>query len=77
MKELGPIENCPEDPIELAMGFIFAHPEVDTAIIGTANPDHLLSNIQTVERARKLPLSVVKELHARFRKLDSNWTQLE
>ncbi len=77
MKELGPIENCPEDPIELAMGFIFAHPEVDTAIIGTANPDHLLSNIQTVERALKLPLSVVKELHARFRKLDSNWTQLE
>ena len=77
VKHLSPIENSPDDPIELAMGFTFAHPEVDTAIIGTANPDHLLSNIKTMERALKLPQSVVEELHLKFKKLDSGWTQLE
>lgn len=77
MLQLGPIQNAPEDPIELAMGFTFSHPEVDTAIIGTANPDHLLSNITKLQLALKLPRSVTNELHLRFDKLDSGWLQLE
>ena len=75
MAELGPIEDEPDDPIVTAMGFLFAHPEVDTAIVGTKNPDHMRANISLVEEKLPIPESVVEELHRRFEQLDHDWRQ--
>ena len=36
--------------IETALGFVLAHPDVHTAIVGTRNPAHMQSNIELVER---------------------------
>ena len=73
--EEGPIPGEPDDPILFAMGFVFAHPEVHTAIIGTHNPSHVLSNIELMDR---LPISqeAVDELHRRFERLGKDWRQL-
>ena len=76
MKALGPIDGEPDDAILLAMGFTFAHPQVDTAIIGTTNPDHMSSNLSAFDLAIRLDRSVVSELHTRFKKLDDEWLQL-
>ena len=32
MQQAGPVPAAPDDPIELALGFLFAHSEPDTAI---------------------------------------------
>jgi aryl-alcohol dehydrogenase-like predicted oxidoreductase len=66
MAGLGPIPGAPEDAIALALGFTLAHEEVDTAIVGTRNPEHMLGNIALVERALPLAGEVVDELHRRF-----------
>ena len=34
----GPIPSAPEDSVALALGFVLAHPEVATAIVGTGEP---------------------------------------
>ena len=69
MLDTGPIPNAPQNLIALALGFTLAHPEVDTAIVGTRNPDHMLANIKLVEDALPLPAEVVRELHRRFDQL--------
>ena len=73
MREIGPINGAPEDPILLAMGFLFAHDEVDTAIVGTHNPAHLRANLEMV--ANDLPISyeTVQELHRRFDAVGADW----
>jgi aryl-alcohol dehydrogenase-like predicted oxidoreductase len=76
MAEMGPVPGAPEDPILLAMGFVFAHPEVDTAIVGTHNPSHVLSNIEMVERRLPIPEEAVKELYCRFDQVGERWPQL-
>ena len=38
MAGMGPIEDPLENPTESVLGFLFAHPEVDTAIVGPATP---------------------------------------
>ena len=73
MARLGPIPGAPDDPTTLALGFIFAHPEVDTAIVGTGNPSHLRSNIELLERGVALSPETLEELHSRFDKLDDGW----
>ena len=73
--EPGPIPGAPQDPIHLALGFVFAHPEVDTAIVGTSNLSHLRSNIELMERGVSIPSETVEELHSRFDELDDHWTQ--
>ena len=77
MAGMGPIQGEPDDPVVLALGFVFAHPEVDTAIAGTASPLHLLSNIKLVEEQLPIPAEVVEELHRRFDECDDEWVQLE
>ena len=73
MKAMGPIPGAPDDPILLAMGFTLAHSEVDTIILGTSNPDHMRSNVETFESGVDLNEAIVAELHTRFEKLDSDW----
>lgn len=36
-----------EDPVKQGLAFVFAHPAVSSAIVGTINPKHLVHNVQT------------------------------
>ena len=72
---MGPIPSEPSDRILAAMGFVFAHPEVDTAIVGTRNPAHMQTNIQQVETQLPVPEELVAELHRRFDLLGAGWLQ--
>lgn len=76
MKELGPINGEPEDATDLALGFVYAHEDVDTAIVGTHNLSHLKSNIELVENGPSLSPVVVEELYRRFDTLGDNWDQV-
>lgn len=73
MASLGPLLAAPEDAVALALGFVFAHPQVDTAILGTRNPDHMRANIVLVEGGLSLDESVVHELYRRWDELDDGW----
>jgi aryl-alcohol dehydrogenase-like predicted oxidoreductase len=66
MAGMGPIPGAPEDPIALALGFTLGHDTVDTAIVGTRNPEHMESNIALVARTLPLPSTAIQELHRRF-----------
>ena len=61
----------------LALGFVLAHQEVDTAILGTGNPAHMLANIDIVEKRLPLPEEVVEELHRRFDLLGADWRGID
>ena len=74
---LGPIPDAPDDPIELALGFALAHQEVDTAILGTGNPAHMLANIHIAENRLPLRKEVVVELHNRFDQLGQDWPGMD
>ena len=76
MTKLGPIEGS-LDPIHMAMGFVFAHPEINTAIIGTTNVDHLLSNIEMLNQGITISSQTFSELTQRFSDLGENWRQLQ
>jgi len=41
----------PQDPIQKSMDFLFQHPGVSSAIIGTINPEHLTSNVSKAMKA--------------------------
>ena len=41
------------DPVQQSFNFIFSHPGVTSAIIGTINPSHLQGNINAANRALK------------------------
>ena len=73
MTGMGPIENAPQDRIAMSLGFLFGHPEVDTAIVGTRNVSHLKSNIALVEASVSVPESVTAELYRRWDLLDDDW----
>ena len=74
---MGPIVEAPDDPVLLAMGFVFAHPQVDTAIVGTGSLSHLRSNIEMMEKGVTIPRSVVEELYRRFDALGERWLQMK
>ena len=73
MAALGPIPGEPEDPVATALGFVLAHPDAHTAIVGTRNPAHMLANIRVVETQLPIPDSVVAELRSRFDQLGMEW----
>lgn len=41
------------DPVKASFDFIYSHPGVTSAIIGTINPQHLRSNVHAAEKAIK------------------------
>ena len=76
MARLGPIPGAPESPALLAIGFVFAHPEVDTVLVGSNNASHVASNIDWVENRLPIAAEAVDELHRRFDLLGQDWEQL-
>jgi hypothetical protein len=77
MMAQGPIEGAPDNAIELALGFVLAHPEIDTAIVGTCDPAHMLSNIDIVNNRLPLANDVVDELHVRYDRVGKNWRSID
>ena len=77
MAALGPIPQVPEDSIALALGFVLAHDDVHTAIVGTRNPDHMRANIEVVENKLPIPEGVVAELRRRFDRLGRDWPAID
>ena len=77
MNDLGPIPGAPGDRIALSLGFVLAHPEVDTAIVGTRNPAHMKSNIEKTETELPIPPEVVAEIRRRFDEIGSDWPQID
>ncbi len=76
MAALGPIEGAPASVVEMALQFVMAHEPVDTAIVGTRNPEHLLNNIEMLDHAAPLAQRTIAELYRRFDALDKGWVQL-
>ena len=76
MAKPGPIPGAQDDPVQLAMGFVLGVPEADTLIVGTHNPDHVLSNIDMVENGVSIADETRAELHRRFDQLGADWPQL-
>jgi aryl-alcohol dehydrogenase-like predicted oxidoreductase len=72
----GDIPEAPDNRILLALGFVMSHEEIDTAIVGTHNPAHMLMNIEWVANALPISSAAVLELQRRFEALDEEWVQL-
>jgi aryl-alcohol dehydrogenase-like predicted oxidoreductase len=71
----GPIPGAPDDRIALALGFTLSHPEVNTAIVGSAKPEHMLANISLLKSGLRLAPEVVETLHQRFEQIGREWDQ--
>ncbi len=72
----GALPSEPDDRILLAMGFTYAHPEVDVCIVGTQRPEHMVSNIDLIDRQLPISAEAVEELHARYDRVSGDWRQL-
>lgn len=77
MAEMGPIPGAPDNPILLTLGFTLAHAAVDTAIVGTKNPEHVQVNVEFVEHMLPIPAEAVAELQRRYDELANDWRQQE
>jgi aryl-alcohol dehydrogenase-like predicted oxidoreductase len=75
MGEEGPLADDPNDRIRLALGFTFAHPEVDVTIVGTQRPHHMKSNLEMVSEPLGVTEATVSDLHARWDKFADGWEQ--
>ena len=75
MSAEGPLVEDPEDRIRLALGFTFAHPEVDVTIVGTQRPQHMKSNLEMVSHPMGISDATVTDLHTRWDNLSSGWDQ--
>ena len=75
MEAEGPLADDPDDRIRLALGFTFAHPEVDVAIVGTQRPDHMKSNLEMVSKPLGVSESTIADLYARWDEHASDWDQ--
>jgi aryl-alcohol dehydrogenase-like predicted oxidoreductase len=75
MAGMGPISGAPDDAILLALGFVAAHDEMDTIIVGTCNPDHMRHNIDLWKAQLPIAAEAVGELRRRFTQVGGNWRQ--
>ena len=73
---LGPIPGEPDDRFHAAMGFVLAHAEVATMVLGTQDPSHMRANIALIKGDPVLATATVAELQRRFDQLGANWPQL-
>ena len=77
MVEMGPLPGAPEDPIALALGFVYAHPDAHTSIVGTRSHAHMLDNIRATEEHGALAPEVVDELYRRFDAVGRDWPAID
>ena len=75
MQAEGALPSEPDDRILTALGFLFAHDEVDVAIVGTQRPQHLKSNVQLVSSRLPIEKETVAALHERYDRLADGWEQ--
>ena len=75
MRAVGPIDGAPEDDIALALGFVMSQEEVDVAIVGTANPDHLAGNVAILEGMPAMAETAAR-LRERWAAVGSDWPQV-
>ena len=76
MAKMGPLPGSVEHRILLALGFTFAHDEVDTMIVGTRNPDHMKANLEWFREELPIDEAIVQELQHRFEEVGRDWIQL-
>jgi len=69
------LKDEPDDRILTSMGFIFSFKEIDTAIIGTQSPEHMLSNINMFSQSLPISPKTVEDLCERYDSLGRNWEQ--
>ena len=74
--KLGPVVDSPDERFVLSIGFVLGHEEIDTAIIGTSNPEHLIENVKVIENKLPISNSTILDLHRRFDNEGKNWKQL-
>ena len=77
MLEMGPIDGTTQDPIALALGFVLAHEDVHTAILGTRSPEHMLANIAAVGTALPVAGEIIEELSRRFDAVGREWRAID
>jgi aryl-alcohol dehydrogenase-like predicted oxidoreductase len=75
MTQPGPIPSAPEHPILLALGFVLAHREVNIALVGTTDPQHMSENISWFYNSLPIEQEAVEELHQRFGSMGTDWLQ--
>ena len=75
MAKAGPVEDAPDDDIELAMGFTLSRPEVSTVIVGTLNPRHLESNVKMAGGGLSVSDAAIADLERRFEAVGGDWEQ--
>ncbi|MBT3943271.1 MAG: aldo/keto reductase [Chloroflexi bacterium] len=75
MAKAGPVEDAPDNDIELAMGFTLSRPEVSTVIVGTLNPRHLESNVQMAGGGLSISDAAIADLERRYDAIGSDWEQ--
>jgi aryl-alcohol dehydrogenase-like predicted oxidoreductase len=76
MAEMGPLPDSVGHRILLALGFTFAHDEVDTMIVGTRDAEHMKTNIEWFRNELPIDEAVVEELQRRFEEVGQDWIQL-
>ncbi len=76
MADMGPLPSTVEHRILLALGFTLAHEQIDTMIVGTHNPDHMKTNIESVNTKLPIDDALIQELHRRFDEVGQDWVQL-
>lgn len=75
MAKAGPVDDAPDDAIELAMGFTLSRPEVSTVIVGTLNPAHLESNVKMAGGGLSVSAAAIADLERRYDAIGSDWEQ--
>ena len=75
--ESGPIAEAPDDPIALALGFVLAHQDVGTAILGTRDLEHMRANIRVVETQLPLADATIADLHERYDRIGREWRGID
>lgn len=72
----GTLPHAPANRIWLALGFVLAHEQVDTAIVGTRNPAHMQSNLAWMETEPPLNDETVRMLQQWYDAVGQDWPQL-
>ena len=76
-RQFGPVAiiAVPAIHLTLALGFVLAHKAVDTAIVGTSDPEHMKANVRMAESQLTISEGAVQELQRRFEEMGSSWSQ--